>query len=112
MKLPNPKFTGMNMVTNAKVQQEISNYYPKSAQGLAFLKSLTTFSGLIDFCIENYRAWGDAILMGAGAYLKINNYSNEISLAKEYVKTEVETYLKGNPFSSEAEYDAWHEKFV
>ena len=51
MKLPNPKFTGMNMVTNAKVQQEISNYYPKSAQGLAFLKSLTTFSGLIDFCI-------------------------------------------------------------
>lgn len=110
MKLPNPKFTGMNMVTNAKVQQEISNYYPKSAQGLAFLKSLTTFSGLIDFCIEDYRAWGDAILMGAGAYLKINNYSNEISLAKEYVKTEVETYLKGNPFSSEAEYDAWHEK--
>lgn len=109
MKHFNPQFTGMNTVTIAKFRRAVSDYYPKSVQKLASLKKITKLSDLIDFCIEDYRAWGDAVLMGAGACLKIYDYSTEISAAKKYVKEKVEGYLSGNPFS-ESEYDAWHKE--
>ena len=114
MKHFNPKFAGMTQVTPQAVQKEINSYYPNSSQSggtkrLASLKKVSTLSELIDFCIEDYRAWGDAVLMGAGAYLKINDYSTEISAAKKYVKEKVESYLSGKPFS-ESEYDTWHKE--
>ena len=114
MKHFNPKFTGMTQVTPQAVQKEINNYYPNSSQSggakrLASLKKVSTLSDLIDFCIEDYRAWGDAVLMGAGAYLKINDYPTEIIAAKKYVKEKVEGYLSGKPFS-ESEYDTWHKE--
>ena len=113
MKYPNPKFAGMHQVTDQKIQDGLSAYYPNAnqrggAQRLALLKKATTLSELIDFCIEGYRAWADAVLMGAGAYLKIGEYAGEIAEAKEYVKEEVGKYLTGTPFSSVSEYDHWH----
>lgn len=114
MKCPNPKFSGMTQVTSIAIQTEIKNYYPNAsrtggAQRLASLQKATTLAEVIDFCIDGYRAWGDAVLMGAGAYLKINDYSTEISAAKKYVKEKVEGYLSGKPFS-ESEYDSWHKE--
>ena len=114
MKCPNPNFAGMTQVTSIAIQAEIKNYSPNpsqtgGAQRLALLQKVSNLSELIDFCIEGYRAWGDAVLMGAGAYLKINDYSTEISAAKKYVKKQVESYLNGTPFS-ESEYDAWHKE--
>ena len=113
MTIPNPKFAGMHIVTTTEIQKSISGYYPNRAQRggakrLDLLQKVTSLSGLIDFCIDDYRAWGDAVLMGAGAYLKISNYSSEISAAKAYVKVQVENYLNGVPFGG-AGYDAWHE---
>lgn len=106
MKHFNPKFTGMTQVTTRTIQDAINDY---SAPRHASLKKVGTLSELIDFCIEDYRAWGDAVLMGAGAYLKINDYSTEINAAKKYVKEKVEGYLSGKPFS-ESEYDSWHKE--
>lgn len=113
MKYPNPNFTGMSQVTENEIKEKISDYYPNAsrrgvAQRLALLKKVTNISELIDFCIDGYRAWGDAVLMGAGAYLKIGNFSDEIAAAKDYVKDEVEKYLTGVPFASASDYDAWH----
>lgn len=115
MKYPNSKFTGMSIVTATTVNDAILDYYPNKtqiggAQRLALLKKATNLDGLIDFCIDGYRAWGDAILMWAGAYKKIGNYPEEITEAKKYVKDAVSNYLKGNPFLSESDYDAWHRK--
>lgn len=115
MKYPNPLFTGMSQVTQAAINDEINNYYPNAkqkggAQRLASLNMVADLDGLIDFCIKKYRAWGDAVLMGAGAYLKISNYEEEISDAKQYVKEEVKNYLSGMPFASQANYDNWHKE--
>ena len=114
MKCLNPKFAGMQTVTPSAVHDRIQDYYPNPSQiggarRLALLKKATNLSELIDFCIEGYRAWGDAVLMGAGAYLKIGNFVSEISCAKEYVKRQVFRYLNGAPFASLEEYDSWHE---
>ena len=113
MKYPNPKFPNMSIVTSTAIKDAITDYYPNAAQTggvqrLALLKKATNLDELIDFCIDGYRAWGDAVLMGAGAYLKIGDYPAEITKAKEYVKKEVYTYLTGSPFSSEHDYDKWH----
>ena len=115
MKYPNPKFSGMSIVTITAIKKAILDYYPNAtqsggAQRLALLKKATNLDELIDFCIDGYRAWGDAVLMGAGAYLKIGDFPAEITKAKEYVKKEVYTYLTGCPFASESDYDKWHEK--
>ena len=115
MKYPNPKFTGMNTVTSKAIEDAILDYYPNEsqaggAQRLALLKKVTKLDELIDFCIDDYRAWGDAVLMWAGAYKKIGNYPAEIIKAKNYVRKEVYTYLKNKPFSSESDYDNWHKK--
>lgn len=115
MKYPNPKFKGMSQVTQAAINNEINNYYPNNkqkggAQRLALLNDVENLDGLINFCINGYRAWDDAILMGAGAYLKIGNYKNESDVAKQYVKEEVKNYLSGTPFTSPADYDNWHKK--
>ena len=115
MKYPNPKFTDMSIVTSTAIKESISDYYPNvyqagGAQRLSLLKKATNLDELIDFCIDGYRAWGDAVLMGAGAYLKIGDYPNEILEAKKYVKEEVYSYLTGNPFSSELDYDKWHKE--
>lgn len=115
MKYPNTKFSGMSMVSKTEISKAISAYYPNAsqtggAQRLALLKNATNLDELIDFCIDGYRAWGDAVLMGAGAYLKIGDYPTEIAEAKKYVKEEVYAYLTGSPFSSEHDYDKWHEK--
>lgn len=112
MKYPNPKFANMSMVTAPLVKDAVEKYHPKNqpkaAQRRALLKKVIDLETLIDFCIEGYRAWGDAVLMGAGAYLKIGNYSDEIVEAKKYVKQEVRKYLDGIPFESEQDYDKWH----
>lgn len=115
MKYPNPKFSNMSIVTATTIKTAILAYYPNpsqsgGAQRLALLKKVTNLAELIDFCIDGYRAWGDAVLMGAGAYLKIGDYPAEIAKAKEYVKKEVNDYLNGSPFSSEFDYDKWHEE--
>ena len=112
MKHFNTRFTGMSHVTPTTAHDSIKDYYPNSsksegAKRLVALKKVGTLSDLIDFCIEDYRAWGDSILLGAGAFLKINDFPNEINDAKKYVKMQVENYLNGKPFS-ESEYDAWH----
>jgi len=114
LKYPNTKFTGMSMVSKTEISKAISAYYPNAsqtggAQRLALLKRASNLDELIDFCIDGYRAWGDAVLMGAGAYLKIGDYPTEIAEAKKYVKKEVYVYLTGSPFSSESDYDKWHE---
>lgn len=113
MKYPNPKFAGMSIVTSSAIKKAILDYYPNAtqtggAQRLDLLKKATDLDKLINFCIDGYRAWGDAVLMGAGAYLKIGDYPAEIAKAKEYVQNEVCTYLKGSPFSSKHDYDTWH----
>lgn len=113
MKNQNPQFTGMCQVTDAAIQGAIQDYLPNTsqrggAQRLALLNTVTTLDALIDFCIEAYRAWADAVLMGAGAYLNINAYPEEIAEAKAYVKQAVSDYLAGAPFVSEADYDRWH----
>lgn len=113
MKYPNPRFTGMCQVTDEKIKEGLKDYYPNTnqqggAQRLALLNQVTTLAELVVFCIEGYRAWADAVLMGAGAYLKIGEYPDEIAEAKEYVKQEVENYLTGKPFSSATDYDHWH----
>lgn len=115
MKYPNPKFPNMSIVTSTAIKYAISDYYPNAtqtggAQRLALLKKATDLDKLIDFCIDGYRAWGDAVLMGAGAYLKIGDYPAEITGAKGYVKEEVRKYLEESPFLSEVEYDNWHKK--
>lgn len=115
MKYPNPLFTGMGQVTQAAINNGINDYYPNNkqkggAQRLDSLNDVKNLDELIDFCIKKYRAWGDAVLMGAGAYLKIGNYANEIDVAKQYVKKEVKNYLSGTPFASPADYDNWHKK--
>lgn len=115
MKYPNPKFAGMHQVTDTAIKAKISDYYPNEsqkggAQKQALLKKATTLAELIDFCIDGYRAWGDAVLMGAGAYLKIGDYTGEIAKAKEYVKQAVYKYLSGLPFFSEHDYDEWHKE--
>ena len=114
MKYPNPKFTGMSQVTDKEIKERLKDYYPNANQRggnerLALLNKVTTIAQLIDFCIEGYRAWADAVLMGAGAYLKIGEYPCEIAEAKEYVKQEVGKYLAGKPFSSAPDYDHWHQ---
>ena len=68
MKYPNSKFTGMSMVTVTTINDAISDYYPNTTQTggvqrLALLKKATNLDKLIDFCIDGYRAWGDAVLM-------------------------------------------------
>ena len=47
--------------------------------------------------------------MGAGAYLKIGDFPQEIDEAKKYVKNEVQNYLNGTPVASAQDYDAWHQ---
>lgn len=113
MKLPNHKFNGMSQVTKQKIESSISAYLPNAnqiggANRLTLLNEATNLLELIDFCIEGYGAWKDAVLMGAGSYLKIGEYSDEIAVAKEYVKQKVYEYLKGAPFLSEKDYDNWH----
>lgn len=113
MKYPNPQFQGMSQVTPSAIERGIKEYYPNAgqrggAERLALLSQVTTLPDLIDFCIEGYRAWADAVLMGAGAYLKIGEYPGEIAAAKEYVAKAVGAYLAGAPFATEAEYDCWH----
>lgn len=113
MKYPNPNFSGMSIVTGKATKDSIYDYYPNTkqtggAQRLALLKKATNLDELIDFCIDGYRAWGDAVLMGAGAYLKIGDFPAEIAKAKEYVKKEIHAYLTGTPFPSESIYDKWH----
>lgn len=112
MKYPNTKFSGMNQVTSMEIKRTVSEYHPKNqefgAKRLALLNKVTNLDELIDFCIDGYRAWGDAVLMGAGAYLKIGDYPAEIAGAKNYVKQEVKKYLESLPFSSAPDYDAWH----
>lgn len=108
MKCPNPKFTGMSQVTNTAINSELTKYHAKAGKKLASQQK-KCLDDLIVFCVEDYRAWGDAVLMGAGAYLKINEYPTEISAAKKYVKEQVESYLNGTPFL-ESEYDAWHKE--
>ena len=75
MKCLNPKFAGMQTVTPSAVHDRIQDYYPNPSQiggarRLALLKKATNLSELIDFCIEGYRAWGDAVLMGAVSTLE------------------------------------------
>ena len=113
MKYPNPLFTGMGQVTQAEIANRINDYYPNNkqkggAQRLALLNKVTNLDDLIDFCIDGYRAWDDAVLMGAGAYLKIGNYRAEVSAAQQYVREEVKNYLSGTPFTSQDDYDNWH----
>lgn len=109
MKYPNPKFPGMSMITPAEIDKSIKKYYIglKSWQ-VRKLGSISTISDLIEFCIEDYRAWGDAVLMGAGAYLKIGSFPKEIDAAKRDVKTEVEKYLTSECPASQSTYDEWH----
>lgn len=106
MKCPNPSFSGMNQVTKEVIEASIKNYFPEKKR--AVFNKVTTLDALIDFCIEDYRAWGDAVLMGAGAYLKIGQFPKEIVDAKAYIKKMVFDYLKGKPFSAVNEYDEWH----
>lgn len=47
--------------------------------------------------------------MGAGAYLKIGEFPDEIDAAKKYVKKEVLDYLHRTAVTLQ-EYDAWHKK--
>ena len=113
MKYPNPKFEGMSQVTDAAIKCSLKAYYPNvdqrgGAERLALLNKATTLPALVDFCIEGYRAWADAVLMGAGAYLKIGEYSDEITEAKKYVKREIIDYLTGADFSCASDYDRWH----
>ena len=94
MKLPNHKFNGMSQVTKQNIESSISAYLPNAnqiggANRLTLLNEATNLLELIDFCIEGYGAWKDAVLMGAGSYLKIGEYSDEIAVAKEYVKQKV-----------------------
>lgn len=114
MNYPNPEFAGMCQVTDAAIKEGIEAYYPNDklpggAARSALLDQVTTLSELVDFCIEGYRAWADAVLMGAGAYLKIGEYPEEIAKAKEFVGQEVCKYLSGDPFLSADDYDRWHE---
>lgn len=106
-------FADMRLVNGEAIINAIADYYPNAnqkggTQRLALLKKATNLDELIDFCIDGYRAWGDAVLMGAGAYLKITDYPDEIFEAKKYVKQEVYNYLSGEPFLSANDYDAWH----
>ena len=110
MKTTNPKFVGINQITSDEVKRSILNYFPTKDKLLTSFKQTTTLEDLIDFCIFDYGAWKDAVLMGAGAYLKIGNYPDEIAEAKEYVKKEVYNYLTTSPFTNAEDYDAWHKK--
>lgn len=107
MKYPNANFTGMDQVTDNAIRDKIYEYSPKGAK-LARLEKVASLAELIDFCIEDYRAWADAVLMGAGAYLKIGKFPAEIAAAKAYVKEAVGKYLAGTPFRSADEYNSWH----
>lgn len=113
MEYPNPQFTGMGQVTGNAIAAGIRDYYPNpkqkgGAKRLALVNNVATLPELIDFCVEGYRAWADAVLMGAGAYLKIGEYSGEIAQAKAYVKQQVYAYLTGAAFPTESDYDQWH----
>lgn len=113
MKNQNPQFVGMSQVTATAIHEAIRDYLPNAsqrggAQRLVLLNQVNTLEELIDFCIEAYRAWADAVLMGAGAYLNIGAYPAEIAEAKAYIKQAVSDYLAGAPFVSEADYDCWH----
>lgn len=109
MKYPNPAFTGMSQVTTQAINKGIEDYCPQAGTPKAVLfDKVTTLPELVDFCIEGYRAWADAVLQGAGAFLKIGEYPGEIAAANEYVKQEVLAYLTGTPFSCPADYDRWH----
>ena len=109
MKYPNPKFPGMSMVTPAEIDKSIKKYYiGLKGWKVKKLGSISTIVDLIDFCIEDYRAWGDAVLMGSGAYLKIGSFPTEIDEAKRYVKSEVEKYLTSAYPTSQSDYDEWH----
>lgn len=112
MKYPNTKFVNMSLITPASIKDAVEKYHPKNQpkaeKRVALLEKVTDLETLIDFCIEGYRAWGDAVLMGAGAYLKIGDFPTEITEAKKYVKQEVLSYLERKPFSSESDYDEWH----
>lgn len=113
MTFPNPSFSVMSQVTDEKIREALRDYYPNvdrkgGAQRLALLDQVTNLDELIDFCMEGYRAWADAVLMGAGAYLKIGDFPEEIAKAKEHVKQEVGRYLTGDPFLTESDYDRWH----
>lgn len=115
MKYPNVRFTGMGMVNSSTVSAAVKEYYPNAKKGgakrLALLEKVTDLDELIDFCVDGYRAWGDAVLMWAGAYKKIGNYPEEIAAAKKYVKAEIRDYLtRPTPFLTEADYNAWHKK--
>lgn len=107
MKYPNPKFQGMSQMTPVEIAQALSNYYAPQKNGI---KPGINTADLIDFCMNEYRAWGDAVLMSAGSFLGIGKFPNEISAAKDYVKHEVLNYLNGVPFASQVEYDEWHKR--
>ena len=85
MKTSNPKFIGINQITSDEVKHSILNNFPTKDKLLTTFKRTTTLEDLIDFCIFDYGAWKDAVLMGAGSYLKIGNYPDEIAEAEEYV---------------------------
>ena len=108
MKCPNTKFNGMSQVTNIAINTDLAKYHAKAGRKLAS-KPNKSLDDLIVFCIEDYRAWGDAVLMGAGSYLKIKDYSAEIAKAQKYVREQVKAYLNGKPFSETA-YDEWHKE--
>lgn len=87
MKYPNAKFPGMMLVTNGTIKKGVTDYFPNSTQKggnkrLALWRKANNLEKLIDFCIDGYRAWGDSVLMGAGAYLKIGDFPDEIAYAK------------------------------
>ncbi len=108
MKTTNSKFVGINQITATEIKSNISNYFPTKDKLLTTFRQTTSLEDLIVFCINDYGAWKDAVLMGAGSYLKIGNYPDEIAEAKEYVKEEVYNYLTGTPFTNADDFDAWH----
>ena len=113
--MQNSKFSGINQITKAEIKKSILDYFPKESQRggkrkLMLFHKVTNLRELIDFCIEDYGAWKDAVLMGAGAYLKIGMYSTEIAAAKKYIREKVYGYLTGSPASTPEEYDAWHKE--
>ena len=113
--MQNSKFSGINQITKVEIKKSVLDYFPKESQRggkrklMSFYK-VTDLKELIDFCIEDYGAWKDAVLMGAGAYLKIGMYPAEIAAAKKYVREKVYDYLTGIPASTPEEYDAWHKE--
>ena len=115
MHMKNSKFSGINQITKEEIKKSISDYFPKEShrggkRRLLSFNKVTNLKELIDFCVEDYGAWKDAVLMGAGAYLKIGMYPTEIAAAKKYVREKVYNYLTGNPASTPEEYDAWHKE--